>query len=84
MNVCQNGYMTNFDAFTPAPPQKKNTSTIKIVLEIAVALIVAFIVFQIIGGLLMWVIRLLLSLVVFGGIVAVLHWLFFGRRRGTW
>jgi membrane associated rhomboid family serine protease len=43
--------------------------------------LVAFVVWQLIGGIVMFIIRIVISVVVFAVIIAVLDWLLFRRRR---
>jgi len=57
------------------------TNTFKRILEIAVAIIIALVVFQVIGAIIFFAVRVVISLLVFGVVVAVLDSLLFRRSR---
>ena len=61
-------------------------SSIKRILEIAAAILLAIMAFHVLGFLfsaLITLIRVVLSLAVFGGVVALLDWALFRRNRIT-
>jgi len=59
------------------------TSAIKRIFEITIAIVIALLVFQIIGSIIMFAVRVIISVVVFAAVVFVLDSLLFGRRRLT-
>ena len=59
------------------------TSAIKRIFEIAAAVVLALIAWQLIGGLVMFAIRLVFSLIVFGAVFGIIDWAFFRRNRIT-
>jgi len=58
-------------------------SAIKRILEIAVAIVIALFVFQIISSILWFAMRVIISVAVFAGVVFLLDSLLFGRKRIT-
>jgi hypothetical protein len=60
-----------------------NTSTFKRIFELAAAIVLALIAWQIFGGIVMFAVRLVLSVIVFGAVFSLIEWALFRRKNLT-